>query len=75
MSLHFITQLTRVKMQNEERIKGMLPSSLRQDMEDTILCLRSQVRNKSEFYLKFAIKQSFSEDHVRLKSLLLPLAS
>ncbi|XP_039264803.2 centrosomal protein of 112 kDa-like isoform X1 [Styela clava] len=36
-------KLTRVKMDYEERMKGLLPASLRKDMEDTITCLRSQV--------------------------------
>nr|CAB3229848.1 centrosomal protein of 112 kDa-like [Phallusia mammillata] len=38
-------QITRVKMQYEERMKGLLPKSLKDDLEETISCLKSQVKS------------------------------
>lgn len=35
--------MSRIRLENEERIKGLIPKSLKADLEDTISCLRSQV--------------------------------
>uniref|UniRef100_H2ZH02 Uncharacterized protein n=1 Tax=Ciona savignyi TaxID=51511 RepID=H2ZH02_CIOSA len=38
-------QLTKVKLKCEDRLKDTLPKSLKQDLEQTISCLRSQVKS------------------------------
>jgi hypothetical protein len=36
-------KVTRVKLEQEERLRGMMPKELKQELEDTISSLKSQV--------------------------------
>ena len=36
-------QVTRIKIEQEDRVRGMMPSDMRKELEDTITSLRSQV--------------------------------
>lgn len=44
----FFCQVTEVRRQYEEKIKGLMPAELQKELEDTITSLKAQVRTTLE---------------------------
>lgn len=41
--MQFFCQMTEVRQQYEEKIKGLMPTELQKELEDTITSLKAQV--------------------------------
>ncbi|XP_076808963.1 centrosomal protein of 112 kDa-like isoform X1 [Clavelina lepadiformis] len=57
--------LSRVKLECEERLKGLLPNALKVNLEETIACLRSQIKSLQQ---RIDVLEDF-DDLERVKSI------
>lgn len=46
------SQVTVVRQEYEEKIKGLMPTELRQELEDTITSLKAQVRTEPDTQIR-----------------------